>query len=568
MTTDFSSKAYPSSPSVPSSLPAGYVAPQQASPNPSTPFSAEQSEATRGGLFELILREVVTAITGLFTAGVDAFTQLADWAVGLAGQIGQIIDDVLHLDDLYQLLEAVVNQIGDAFQGLVVTPINTVVSAIVDWISELFDWRRDTDNNQTNLQSFTISQAATQRPRNPRWESRYPLADVTYPEVLLNRFQLYGESGDASAGDPHTHSLQDGGGYSTTGFWVVPQGYAHGGMIIPRHAMVYDTVSMLIRRDTGSINNVYIEVFKFSADGTSLNKVFQSADVSSELTSTIQYIEADIPDGLVAIAGERYVVRVRNSTDTGIDVVTAGLSQPPAGYIEDDSMRWGDPAALQDSYDETEIITALGATNVAAWGGLVTRNPAINDMSYSDDFNRVEMGSLWSLRSNTPGQLYILLGSVNHSGLTSGHQNGVFVGRTARDTSMVEAYLGHNPLALGSQKFGLLLHCSRDLGQMVYLGVGDGTAKIYSGSFAFGLTERASVNESSGGMWTLYYDETTDTYTALLNGDPVGLSWVGGVTVSHGEDYRFGGIRIEKSGGQGAGQIDNWTLRDGLPDGV
>lgn len=565
MTTDFSSQAYPSSPSVPSALPAGYVTPQGVQASPTPPITSEQAEARRGQFFELLLREVVTAITGVFTAGVDAFTQLVDWGVGLAADIADIVDSVLHLDELYNLLEAIVNQIGEAFQGLVVTPINTVVSAIVDWLSELLGWRRTTDNNQTNLQNFHISQVASQRTANPRWESRIPFADLTYPEVLLNRLQLYGSTGPASTGTAHTHDLLEGDGWATTGFWVVEPTWAHGGMIVTRHTSTYDHVSMMLRKQTGDINNVFIEVFKFNSEGTELTKVFQSEDISSLLTTTIQYVGVDIEPALIGVVGERFVVRVRNSTDTGIDMVIGGLSQPPAGYIEDDSLRWKGSDSLLSTYDDTQIAAAFADTTVVAWGALGTRNPTINDMSYTDDFNRVELGTLWSLRSNTPGQLYILSGQVNNSGLTSGHQNGVFVGRTARDTSIVQANLYHNPFATGAQKMGVLMHCARDLSQMVYLGVGNGTATIYSGSFDFGLTERASASVSGNGLWGLSYDESTDTYTALKNGDPIGLTWVGGSYVAHGEDFRFGGLRIEKSGGNAAGAMDNWTLRDGLP---
>jgi hypothetical protein len=35
-----------------------------------------------------------------------------------------------------------------------------------------------------------------------------------------------------------------------------------------------------------------------------------------------------------------------------------------------------------------------------------------------------------------------------------------------------------------------------------------------------------------------------------------------GSVAEHGEDYRFGGIRITRASGVNAGTIDNWTLTD------
>jgi len=41
------------------------------------------------------------------------------------------------------------------------------------------------------------------------------------------------------------------------------------------------------------------------------------------------------------------------------------------------------------------------------------------------------------------------------------------------------------------------------------------------------------------------------------------LEWASvGSAVSHGPDYRFGGIRISRASGVNAGAIDNWTLAD------
>lgn len=81
MTGPFTSKAYPTDPATPSAAPIGYVSPVM--PTPTTvdpPMSAAEVAARRNQFYELILRQVVTAVTGFFIPNAGpAVDQLFDW---------------------------------------------------------------------------------------------------------------------------------------------------------------------------------------------------------------------------------------------------------------------------------------------------------------------------------------------------------------------------------------------------------------------------------------------------------------------------------------------------------
>jgi hypothetical protein len=69
-----------------------------------------------------------------------------------------------------------------------------------------------------------------------------------------------------------------------------------------------------------------------------------------------------------------------------------------------------------------------------------------------------------------------------------------------------------------------------------------------------GCAKRATVAVGGTGLYALYYDEPNDKYVALKDGAAFGLEWSSvGSAVSHGSDFRFGGIRISRASGVNAG---------------
>ncbi len=188
------------------------------------------------------------------------------------------------------------------------------------------------------------------------------------------------------------------------------------------------------------------------------------------------------------------------------------------------------------------------------------------NLIYSDNFDRAEIGGAdqWSLTSDTADEFVIFLNRLSYLNTATGAQSGICIGQTAGDGSKVEANLIFN--VFSNSQLGVMLHCNRDFSQVVYLGIGGGTADIYSGPIT-SLTSRASVVQLSvDGLYGLYYDVANDKYVALKDGAAIstGLEWAS-PSVSNGPDFRYGGARIECAASANAGQIDNWNMRDWTP---
>src|SRR5690606_31456173 len=90
------------------------------------------------------LSELFNAVDSLFNDAQDALGGLADLAwdllnnpVAVLGQIPQ---------SLVSGLTTTLNQIGDIFNGLVVTPVNNIVAAIADWFGQFFGGGGGTSN--------------------------------------------------------------------------------------------------------------------------------------------------------------------------------------------------------------------------------------------------------------------------------------------------------------------------------------------------------------------------------------------------------------------------------------
>lgn len=135
---------WPNQPALPSGLPLGWTTPPAGIPEATSlaVFTSQQIEALRINFQNALTEFIVLAVQGFLTAGQDAFEQLSNWASGVYN--GAVVDiaalisnaGVATIAAVGQLLAAVnsaLNQISDIFNGIVVTPINTVVQQIKDW---------------------------------------------------------------------------------------------------------------------------------------------------------------------------------------------------------------------------------------------------------------------------------------------------------------------------------------------------------------------------------------------------------------------------------------------------
>lgn len=422
----------------------------------------------------------------------------------------------------------------------------------------IFGFRNTTESKAVNQQNFTMS-AINAGYRNPTWVARYPIADVSYPDALNNLFILFGTSGPASAGTAHTHALNDGvNNYAGTPAWALTQNQSGGSYITISNTTIMDTVGVHGRKTTATtINNLFLEVFQEYPD-LSLVRI-ASIDISAQATTSFAYIEDALPTPIIAQAGERYMVRVRNSSTVATTFSLVGSYE----VVFTEAIGFNTTTSTDSNkttYTTSEATTFANAALACYWVMLANKNVTLPVASYSDDFNRSALGSEW-VTSGAGGALTITNSEAAYGGTTDGDELGLYIRRTTMNAARVEGNLHLTPAA-STQRLGLLLHANRDLSQYVYLSVTNTDAKIYSYTSAT-LTQRATVAVGGEALYSLTYDAVNDKYVALQDGAAFGLEWTGVSTaVTHDANYRFGGIRISRGSGINAGTIDNWTLRD------
>lgn len=534
-----------------------------------------------------IAEDVADFITDAVNKATSALNQIGTliWKVG-----GNVIDDVgdairgtaLTLSGLTQdLLHNTAAVIGAIPQHLVsglnavLNGLNTGVTAARNFVQQVIDavlsglrgipfigglipdLQKAVKQQKADQQAFTIS-AIVSDYRNPDWVCRYPIADVTYAEVLNNQMAAFGQTDGASAGTAHTHTL---GLTNTTqsgpSGWSVEQYESRGSYLTINNTTVHDTMGVMAWKEAGTLNNVYLEIFKVHPDN-SLTRI-ASQEFSSSLTTTAAFYEFTLPSRLVVQAGERYVMRLRNSSTVATTVRLIGMARV-ASAPDNGFKTVGSSLTAQTTYTAGQATTARANGITLNWFMLAAKSMPSVDRLYSDSFKRIAIGGEWVRQSSTASLIDVYEEALGYTGTADGSQSALYIRRCTRDTNKVEANLFVD--AASSARLGLLLHAARDFSQVVYLGVNGSTSKIYSGPID-SLTERASLASGGTGKWSLHYDLSADKYVALLDSVDIGLQWTSaGSAVVHGEDYQFGGARIECLAGEPAGTLDDWELRD------
>lgn len=510
-----------------------------------------------GEIAQSLVAGLPSALSTLF----ENFTSLINGVVGGTGNpLSALISKLTDFGSWATSALTQINQIGDILNGLIVTPVTSAVQNVVDWFGRLLGFQNTTNSNIVNVQNFTIS-SINSGYRNPAWVCRYPNGDVTYPEILNMNTVTNGNTGAASTGTAHTHQLLPGSGTAGPALYGVGQNAARIAAIPASATTIWDTVGIVLNKDAGTLNNIYVELFREDAAGGTSR--VSSVEVSGQVTTADvdTYVEVSITPVIVQ-AGERYWVKVRNAstTSTGLyvrTIVWRTANANACGYTG--------TKAHQTSYTSAEMNTMLLDANSLplVWAIAAAKNLSTTDQSFSDDFNRAALGGFWSLVSNTgTNQAFISQNKVAFAGATDGNQNAIYIRSTAGNGMRVDGNLSGMGLAITGPRQGLLISCARDFSQVVFLGVNLNSAKIYSGPWN-SLTERATVGTGGDGLWTIYYDVANNKYVALKEGNDVGLSWTdSGNVVSHNKDTRFGGIRLSRASFFNSGNIDNFTVRD------
>lgn len=445
--------------------------------------------------------------------------------------------------------ETAIDQVGEVLVGEVVTPVNSAVSNIVQFFANLLGW-------QANSNAAQVAAISNTSQRNPVWVSRHPVADVSFPESLLLETALLNSTGAATAGTAHTHPLSDG--LAQAAVYSVDQETSRGAYVTVGATVLHTHIGMMLRKSAGTaLNNVFLEVYRESADGGLT--LLESHDVASELDTSAALIEVELDEAIVAQAGERYLVRVWNDSSVATQLWaqcilnTSGMQK--TGW-------WTGNAGTTEntSYSSGDATTHRNSTSRVAFAELASPDASAADAAYSDDFNdRSSLGNQWLTKSSSSNQLTVSFGKVAYSGITSGNQNGLYIYPTSSDRMFASAYLSTISLVVGDY-VGIITNANRDLSQVVVLAVNGLGTKIYSGAWN-SLTQRATTGTGGTGTYSIEYDPATGIYTGRKNGSSI-ITWNdSGDLMDHGSDNRYGGLRIVDTGGT----IDNFVLKDFVP---
>lgn len=444
-----------------------------------------------------------------------------------------------------------------AFSDAITASFSAVSNNITTVSSNVTDLAENTSTDVANLQNFTIS-TQTAGSRKPAWISPRPISDVVYPDSQNLYTFSTGNTLGASAGTAHTHGTFNSV-FSGNATLLCGQNESLGSYVTITDPNIFDTIGVYWGKNSGTLNQCYLEVFAENPD-TSIYRI-SSTEISASL-GTLAYAEVALNTPRIVQPGERYVVRLRNSSSTVGTAMLVGLS---TATISPKMMFFtsGSSLTAQTSYTAAEVATANAGTFNVAWAMLANTSPAASDVSYSDDFNRSQFGGLWLLSSTWATQLGITSSMATYQGTTNGDQHALFIRPTNNDGNRVDFDVSNTVLATTHARCGGFMHADQGLTQMVYLGVTDNAVNIYSGASG-SLTSRATVSSTDNdGTWSLIYDVPSNTYTAYKSGIAVGLSWTdGGAAVSHAAGYNFGGVRVSRVSSVNAGTLDNWTLRD------
>lgn len=463
-------------------------------------------------------------------------------------------------------LQSAMNQIGDIFKGNIVDPIFDFVSDVADWFLDFLGFKDDTIINQTIQQNFTIS-ATSSAHRQPAWVSPNSIAAVSYPAILNSRFLVYTDTvGPATAGTAHSHEIRGGtdNARAIAPWWSIDPDGSRGAFVTVEEDCIFTGFGFVGYAENPVANNsdLVFELFREEPTGT-LNRL-TSSNVGQFFSTTQDDIMLTWTDfKVVARRGERYLLRIKNLSNPDCVPRLKGLRWD----IGTPEIQWSTnnlTDTQKTTYTGSEVDAIQASSAVIPWFILKTEEDDIPESrTWADSFERDELGYFWYQRQDDGGgDMVIVNNRLTYGGTTNGFQQVMYIRPLATDRFKVDAELVglNNTAAISifagsgrSNTYGVILSVKGNLVQL-------------SSNVNNTITVRDSVSRTdNNGTWTLQATESAGiyTYTALLNGDDVGLSWTdSGSLLPKGVQFRYGQIQIQRTSGINGGQVVSWKMQD------
>lgn len=471
---------------------------------------------------------------------------------GLSGALGALSSGV---DGAVAFIQNVIAAIIVGIRG-----IPFVGGTIADMLTGLTGTVKE---RQIQQQNAAITNTVRSR-SNPGWLCDQLVGDVSYPMILNASIPVFGNTGAATAGTAHTHPMSGLSGASS-GFYSIAQNNSLGAYVPMTDVYQvdrFDFCAYVSAPLTGG--TVDFETFREAPDGT-LKRVGPATSLPM-LTTSVQRIAIGSNDTLITRDGERYLMRIANRSSPAITVQVLGLDGSGViGTTDAQHATVGTATTNKTSYTAAEAQTALRATTALPWMMVARAVPPPEDRTYSDDFNRVNLGPAWALDtfSGAAGAMKISGGRLVFGGTTDDVQTAMHIYPTAGDAMRVDANVWDIATSGSGNGVFLALGQDRDYLNGVVLMLFNGSAVLRSIVNAVGTDRDTWVGSTTDAKWSLIYEPTPKKWTALKGDLDIGLSWTdSAATLPHNENQRYSTIYISRVGGVNGGEVDNFELRD------
>lgn len=497
-------------------------------------------------------------------------------------------------------LNQMLNQIGQLFQGVVVTPINGVVQGVKDWLFDLLGWKTNTSSNHQSLKDNVWSGAtqngsevvtgktdeqirqavAALRARAeeskaamemeflsafPIWQGLIPGGEVTIPLQMLN-----------------ADSPSIGLGYTMT-------------LFRPRNSFSIEKISFIAgvgsSTNPGTWTAARLLLMSYNEDTNQWTCVDRTNDFKSQLGNVNSWIHASLETGYTPRVGEDMAIVAKpyapdlqgfgvasfsNDTTSPFYTIPTSTLHPRGGMgtISGAStvVNVGDSFS---SDDVSKITWTNGVMPFYHYSPDLGQVETFPSLYWFDDFNMpLSTGSRYKLLTNTSNSASISTGKLEYSGTTDGRQGLIYTTPMNTDFMSVQADVVYDAVNYGETTCsviglhqningigGVHLTIDRTAGGSVVLRTGGSLSSPITGT-----TVRASImsGHNPEGRWQLFWDEPTLTYRVVHNGVGLGaLTWADpSNSIGRGKVRRYTMLTVGRSSFQDSLGWDNLLIQD------
>ncbi|MFE5878965.1 hypothetical protein ACFQ6H_27175 [Rhodococcus sp. NPDC056506] len=543
--------------------------------------------------------------------GIDRglLAMLADWipSIGfLVEKIDKVIKDIAHaitgvvggglsaigtwVEDFVNGVNRTVNQIGEVFRGLVVTPINNIVSGVRDWFLGLWQKGKGGKAEETferaeqqgkqiighdeDIDNLDKNKAEiVDVPNIAMWMTLNPLEDPTFPRFFLNRSVK--SVGDKTSSDSHAafgthnHSVIN----NRDPYYLPAKGRIELGYIRVPRLRSYDTVGIIVGAESNPCP-MYITVYHMKSDG-SLEMVWTSGNISGLITSQKTEYRMNLTEIFEGVE------QPKSMLNQGGDYVAVGVLQTGNGNvrglagIEMDSVAI--PAGIIPKKQNAMFVAGSNPPDMipgsaidfdnstyAPWfcmGQKLSNDPPPKIKLGPDFFDRPDggLGVNWATRGN----IGITDGAAGVRGGNDGVRSALWVRPTNTDNHAVEVIV-KNESSAGPRSCVILRSNNMFTRGLVYMWnresrgfarcVGENNFQLISGTLqGAGIRSGARLKVVANGS----------AYYAYLNGEQIG-AWnpPDPENFPIGPEYRFVGMAAARALWVDSPAIEEWQAFD------